>query len=318
MDIAARIDETHSQVLGFLPPDFLDMSDIPVGRARLAAMLGAGAPELPASIEVSDHLTAAPDGHEVLVRVYRPREARQQSPGLFWIHGGGLVLGDVSMDDAYCSGIAEELNIVVASVEYRLAPEAQYPIPVEDCYAGLSWFIGSVDALGLDINRIAIGGGSAGGGLAAATALLARDRGDLKLCFQLLTYPMIDDRNVTPSSHDVTDLRVWNRAANQAGWKAYLGDAVGTTNVSAYAAPARATDLSGLPPAIISVGDLDMFLDEDIAYARALLSAGVPTELHVYPGCFHGSKVLVAHAEISQRWHRDDMAALANAFNANS
>jgi acetyl esterase/lipase len=169
--------------------------------------------------------------------------------------------------------------------------------------------------LGIDSDRIAIGGGSAGGGLAAGLALLARDRGQLHPCFQLLRYPMLDDRNSTRSSHEVTDLRVWNRGANLVGWAAYLGDDAGSTDVPPYAAAARATDLAGLPPAMVTVGELDMFLDEDIEYARKLLAAGVSTELHIYGKCVHGSDALVPHAEASQRWKRDEIAALDRALN---
>jgi acetyl esterase/lipase len=316
MDIDARTDDTHRQILGFLPADFMDFSDLERGVAQVMTMLGAGAPELPASVVVEDHHVPSADGHQIVVRVYRPAEPRPASPCLYWMHGGGLILGSIVMDDARCAELVEQLNIVVASVEYRLAPAFPYPVPLDDCYAGLEWLFGAADELGLDPARIAIGGGSAGAGLAASLALLARDRGQLQPCFQLLRYPMIDDRNTTPSSYEVTDLRVWNRSANIAGWGAYLGAAAGTDGVSPYAAAARATDLAGLPPAIVTVGELDMFLDEDIAYARSLVAAGVSTELHVYGKCIHGSDALVPHAEAVQRWKRDEIDALAQALNS--
>jgi acetyl esterase/lipase len=315
VDVAARTDDTHREVLGFLPPDLMDFTHLESAAAQLMAMLNSAPVELPSSVTIEDHTVAAGDGHEILVRVYRPRSPRPSSPCLYWMHGGGLVLGNVSMDDARCAEIVERLDIVVASVEYRLAPAFAFPIPLEDCYTGLTWLFGSTDALGIDPGRVAIGGGSAGGGLAASLALLARDRGHLYPCFQLLRYPMIDDRNSTPSSHEVHDLRVWNRAANLVGWGAYLGDRAGTDDVSPYAAAARATDLSGLPPAIVTVGELDLFLDEDIDYAQRLLAAGVSTELHVYSKCIHGSDALVPHAEASQRWKRDEMEALHRALN---
>ena len=315
MDIEARTDDTHRQILGFLPPDFMDFSDLERGVAQLMSMLGGAPPELPESVVIEDHLVSAADGHEILVRTYRPREPRAASPCLYWMHGGGLVLGSVAMDDARCTEIVEQLQIVVASVEYRLAPANPYPVPLDDCYAGLEWLFGAAAQLGLDAARIAIGGGSAGAGLAASLALLARDRGQLRPCFQLLRYPMIDDRNITASSHEVTDLRVWNRSANIIGWGAYLGDAAGTDGVSPYAAAARATDLAGLPPAIVTVGELDMFLDEDIEYARRLIAAGVSTELHVYEKCIHGSDALVAHSTTVQRWKRDEFDAVGRALN---
>jgi acetyl esterase/lipase len=316
MDIAARMDDMHRGVLEMLPPGLLDLSDLAVTRATLDALMEAMAGEpLPEGVVVEDHHVDGFDGHQVLVRTYRPAEARLNSPALYWIHGGGMVLGDVSMNDASCAEIAETLNVVVASVEYRLAPEFPYPVPMEDCYSGLIWFFESAEQFGLDTSRIAIGGGSAGGGLAAGLALLARDRKQVAPCFQLLTYPMIDDRNETPSSYQVTDTRVWNRDANIVSWDAYLDGIAGSDDVPVHAAPSRAIDLSGLPPAIITVGDLDMFVDEDIAYAQALLQAGVPTELHVYPGAFHGSNTFVVDSDLSQRWKRDEMAALARALN---
>jgi len=315
VDIAARTDDTHREVLAVLPNDFMDLSDLEAAVAMVMSMLGSAPAEIPAGVVIDDHHVLTTDGHRLLVRLYRPRSARASSPCLYWMHGGGLVLGNVAMDDARCVEIVEQLNIVVASVEYRLAPASPYPVPLDDCYAGLEWLIGSAEALGLAADRIAIGGGSAGGGLAAGLALLARDRGQLHPCFQLLRYPMIDDRNSTGSSHEVTDMRVWNRSANLVGWGAYLGDAAGSAVVPQYAAAARATDLTGLPPAIVTVGELDMFLDEDIEYAQRLLAAGVSTELHVYGKCVHGSDALVPHAEASQRWKRDELAALDRALN---
>ena len=315
VDVAARTDDTHREILGFLPPDMFDLSDLEPAVAQLMAMLTGAPVELPASVAIEDHQVAAGDGHEIMIRIYRPRAAGPASPCLYWMHGGGLVLGNVSMDDARCAELAEQLNIVVASVEYRLAPAFVYPVPLEDCYAGLQWLARSCDGLGLDATRIALGGGSAGAGLAASLALLARDRGEVHPCFQLLRYPMLDDRNTTASSYELTDHRVWNRSANVAGWNAYLGAAAGSDDVSPYAAAARATDLAGLPRAIITVGELDMFLDEDIEYARRLIAAGVSTELHVYAKCIHGSDALVPHSTTVQRWKRDEMDALNRALN---
>ena len=316
INLEDHLDEDHLAVLQMLPGDLLDMSDIVATRAKLDEFMGQmPAPELPATVEVTDHHIDGFDGHQVMVRTYRPVERRENSPGLYWIHGGGMILGSVDMDDGRNAALVAELGIAVASVEYRLAPEFPYPVPMEDCYSGLTWFFDQAEAFGLDTSRIAIGGASAGGGLAAGLALLARDRRQVTPCFQLLTFPMLDDRNETPSSHMIDDARVWSRAANEAGWDAYLDGDNGADDVPAYAAPARAIDLSGLPPAIITVGSFDMFLDEDIAYGQALLQAGVPCELHVYPGAFHGSNGFVAHADVSQRWHRDEMAALERALN---
>lgn len=316
INLEEHLDADHLAVLQMLPGDLLDMSDIDATRAKLDEFMGQmPAPDLPASVEVTDHHVAGFDGTDVMVRTYRPRERRENSPGLYWIHGGGMILGSVDMNDVSCAMIAEAMNVVVASVEYRLAPEFPYPVPMEDCYSGLTWFFDQADEFGLDTARIAIGGASAGGGLAAGLALLARDRQQVSPCFQLLTFPMLDDRNETPSSYMIDDARVWSRAANEVGWAAYLAGDNGADDVPSYAAPARAIDLGGLPPAVITVGSFDMFLDEDIAYGQALLQAGVPCELHVYPGAFHGSNGFVADSDISQRWNRDEMDALNRALN---
>lgn len=289
--------------------------DIPAVRARSAALAAAvERPQWPEAVAVEDRLAPNGDAPDVLVRLYRPAHAPSPAPALYWVHGGGMVMGSVAQNDDMCAAFADRLGILVASVEYRLAPEHPYPAPIEDCYAGLRWLAAEADQLGVDRARIAIGGASAGGGLAAGLALLARDRGEVSICFQLLVYPMLDDRNCTPSSHAVVDPKVWNRDANTAGWNAYLAGRAGADDVEPYAAPARATRLAGLPPAYINVGDLDLFVDEDIAYAQALMRAGVPVELHVYPGAFHGSNGFVSRSALSKRWTADERAALARAL----
>lgn len=312
--LADHLDEMHQAVLDFLPPDFLDLSDIGRARATIEALFAEAPVVIPDGVAIED--VAAPGydgGPEVPVRVYRPDGLAAGSPAMCWIHGGGMVLGNVGMDDTKCATMAAELQMVVASVDYRLAPEHPYPAPIHDCYAALEWLATSAGDLGVDPQRIAIGGASAGGGLAAGTALFARDNSGPALCFQMLVYPMIDDTNSTASSHAITDTRVWNRAANEVGWSSYLGSAAGG-DVPVYAAPSRATDLSGLPPAYINVGALDLFLDEDIAYAQQLQRSGVPVELRVYPGAFHGSNSLVADSPLSQRWGADEMDALRRAI----
>ena len=317
---AARLDAEHLAVLQSRPGPPLDLSDVPAARKRRAAEAALlPTPPIPAGVTTEDRLVpnaaaATPDAPGVTVRLYRPATLPSGAPALYYIHGGGMVLGDVAMSDPYCAGLADRLNILVASVEYRLAPEHPYPAPLDDCYAGLAWLAAAAPELGIDRRRIAIGGGSAGGGLAAGLALLVRDRGEIDVCFQLLVFPMLDDRNQTPSSYAITEPFVWDRTKNLAGWNAYLDGRAGADDVSPYAAPARASDLAGLPPAYISVGTLDLFLDEDIAYAQALLAAQVPVELHVYPGAFHGSPMLVPDAPISKRWRDDELAALDEAL----
>lgn len=248
------------------------------------------------------------------MRIYRPEDAQGSLPAVLWIHGGGMVLGNIDQDDLFCKAIAKDVDCTVVSVEYRLAPEHPDPAPLEDCYSTLRWLASNAVEIGADASRIVIGGASAGGGLAAGLALLARDRDEVNVAFQLLIYPMVDDRNITPSSQAITHPSVWNREANIAGWRAYLGGEIGADDVSPYAAPARASDLSGLPPAYLAVGELDLFLDEDIDYTQRLLQAGVSTELHVYPGAFHGSDMFVADSELSQRWVADRNDALKRAL----
>jgi acetyl esterase/lipase len=244
-----------------------------------------------------------PGNPDVPVRVHRAAAAEGSLPCVYSIHGGGYVLGSYSMDDQRFDTWCQTLGIVGVSVEYRLAPETRFPGPLEDCYRGLKWVFDKADELGVDKGRIGVSGTSAGGGLAAALALMARDRGELQLSFQLLDSPMLDDRQQTPSSQ-LEGLEVWSREANAFGWRCYLGDLYGAEHVPYTAAPARCTDLSGLPPAFVSVGTVDGFRDEDIDYALRLNQAGVPCELHVYPGASHGYQLAV-DAAITRRATRD-------------
>lgn len=318
IDMEQYLDAEYLQAFRAIPPRVLGgvpgADAIAAIRAGAAARL-AGAPPLPATVEVKDYSAPGPAGApDVRVRVYRRRDALTPPAAFYWIHGGGMVSGSVEASDGYCVRIADELGILVASVDYRLAPEHPYPAPLEDCYAGLLWLVCSTESLGVASSRIGIGGGSAGAGLAAGLALLARDRGEAKICYQHLVYPMLDDRNHTHSSQVVLDGRVWNRDTNRIGWNAYLAGRAGQDGVEPYAAPARADQLAGLPPTYICVGTLDLFMDEDIAYAQALLAAGVVTELHVYPGAFHGAPNMIPGAALSRRWLSDELAALRRAL----
>jgi len=228
----------------------------------------------------------------VRVRLHRAPGARAKGPALLWIHGGGYVIGSAAQDDDLCRRFARELGVVVAAVDYRLAPEYPYPIPLEDCYGALRWL---ADLPGVDPARVAVAGASAGGGLAAALALLARDRGEVNLAAQLLVYPMLDDRSATQEGLDDHHHRLWTQKSNVYGWASYLGDA--DPNV---AVPARNPDLDGLPPAWIGVGTNDLFHQEDLAYAERLTSAGVPCDVEVVPGAFHGFDGVVPKARVSQ------------------
>ena len=289
----------------------LNLHDIPATRRTMEEMAEAQMAKAPPimGITTADRQVPGPDG-EVFVRIYQPTERPDTLPALLWIHGGGYVLGSVERDDLLAAHLAKVAQCVVVSVEYRLAPEHPFPAPVEDCYAALKWLAAHTEELGVEPSRIAIGGASAGGGLAAGLALLTRDRAEVELAFQLLIYPMIDDRNVAPASDTLPDTFVWTRENNLMGWRAYLGREPGGADVSPYAAAARADDLAGLPPAYIPVGDLDLFLDENIEYAQRLLAAGVPTELHVYPGGYHGFNGFDPGAEIAQRFNNERDEAL--------
>lgn len=299
-ELAGTLDEVISSM-----PRFDSVESIPALRAGL----GAPTPPLRTNTELSRNGTfdveerfvpGAPGGSDIALLICRPSGANGPTPVLYYTHGGGMIIGHVR---AICDEIldwATEFGATLVSVDYRLAPESPHPGPVEDCYAGLTWVAGHADDLAIDIDRIAIVGESAGGGLAAATTLLARDRGGPRLAAQILLGPMLDDRNDTPSAIQGEGRGVWDRAANEIGWRALLGDSRGAAGVSPYAAPARATDLSGLPTTFIDVGSAETFRDEAVAYASAIWRAGGQAELHVFAGGFHSYDLLAPQAVISQ------------------
>lgn len=258
------------------------------------------------AFRLQERLVPGPAGApELSLLICRPARADRPLGAVYHIHGGGMVVGDNRARMPEMLDWAEEFGLVVVSVAYRLAPETVHPGPVEDCYAGLLWTAGHAEELGVDPRRIIVAGASAGGGLAAGTALLARDRGGPAIAGQVLIYPMLDDRDDTVSTVQLAGSEVWGRHANATGWGALLGAAKGGPDVSPYAAPARATDLSGLPPAFIDVGSTDLFRDEDVAYAARIWQAGGSAELHVWPGACHAFESLAPQATIS----RDALAA---------
>jgi len=322
MNFIEQIDPELRVMLEKMPTDRpLDLSQIPAARGKMKKMVMtmlAGLPPIE-GVNSRDEMVPGPQGDPaVRVRVYRPIEQPRKLPALLWIHGGGYVMGDIEQDDRLMKQIVTRIGCVTVSVDYRLAPENPFPAPVEDCYAALQWLFAHAGDLDVDPTRIAIGGASGGGGLCAGLALMVRDRGEMKPSFQLLIYPMIDDRNVTPASHAITDPRVWNRESNRMGWRAYLGREGGGADVSPYAAASRAKDLSGLPPAYIPVGALDLFVDENIEYAQRLVQAGVPTELHVYPGAFHGFDMFAPSAAVSKQFKADRETALKRALHGDA
>ena len=302
LDVKALLDPAAAEFLAQFPIDLgttFSADSLPMIRSVFGQM---PAPELSGKVENADH--AIPGAEHVVVRVHRPvGPAAAARPCIYWMHGGGLVLGTYAGDDARFDRWCQQFDCVGVSVEYRLAPECPYPGPIEDCYAGLAWVHANAASLGVDPARIGIAGASAGAGLAAALALLARDRGEVPVQFQLLVYPMLDDRQTTASSHWADP--IFPRPANTFGWTSYLGAARGGDDVSPYAAPARAAALSGLPPTWIGVGALDGLSDEDTDFATRLRHHGVPVEFHLYPGMPHGFVSLMPGLEQSVRAVRD-------------
>ncbi|KUO17420.1 alpha/beta hydrolase [Streptomyces dysideae] len=253
--------------------------------------------------EIEDRAVPGPEGApEISLLVCRPAAPAEDGPRsvIYHVHGGGLILGNNRFGVDAALAWAKELDAVVVSVEYRLAPENPYPAQIEDVYAGLEWTAKHAAELDADPGRIVLAGSSAGGGLCAALTLLARDRKGPQPIGQLLMCPMLDDRNDTASSHQMAGLGIWDRTANETGWTALLGELRGGADVPAYAAPARAEDLTGLPPAFLDVGSAETFRDEVVTYATRIWQAGGVAELHVWPGGFHGFDGFAPQAALSQ------------------
>ena len=313
IDLEAEIDATHKEILDMFPKDLLKLDDIPALRAAIKSE----PVDFPENVLVEDVMIPGLNNDpDVKVRLYKPIDLAKESPCLLWMHPGGMTIGDANMEDLTSAQRAVDHSCLVASVDYRLAPENPYPSAPDDCYAALLWFANNASELGISSSRIAIGGASAGAGLAASTSLRARDESGPEIVFQLLTYPMLDHRNTNPSSYGVMDdFRVWNRKANLISWEAYLGD---LTDIPTYASPSLEVNLSNLPPTMISVGALDNFVDECIDFAQRLMQAGVRTDLRVYAGAFHGSVGLVAHSPISIEWAKAENDALHRALYPNS
>jgi acetyl esterase/lipase len=249
---------------------------------------------------------ALPSGARV--RLHRPAEHSAPGPALLWIHGGGYILGRAKQDDNLCRRFVQTLGVTVASVDYRLAPEHPFPAALQDCFSALTWLAGLP---AVDPAWVAIGGASAGGGLAAAVALQARDSGVVRPVLQLLVYPMLDDRTVRRSDLDGTRYRLWSQDSNRFGWTSYLAGAD-----PQIAVPARHEGLAGLPPAWVGVGTRDLFYDEDVAYAERLKAAGVPCHVEIVPGAFHIFDVILPKAGVSRTFFASQCASLREAFAA--
>ena len=253
-------------------------------------------------VEVTDHAVTGHGGGEIAVTVLRHSDHKDAvGPGVYLIHGGGMVGGSRWAVAPMLVEWVLEYGAVAAAVDYRLAPDFPDPVPVEDCYAGFEWFVSHADVFGFDRHRVLIGGQSAGGGLSIGTTLLRRDRGEPMPAAMLLMWPMLDDRNETVSARQIDGVGIWDRTSNETGWTALLGNRRGTADVSIYAAPARAIDLSGLPPAYIEAGSAEVFRDEAVAFASRIWEAGGSAELHIWAGGFHGFQTIVPAAALSQR-----------------
>ena len=281
-----------------------DLTDPAAARKNLAGLAAAVPAPDTTGMEIEDR--TVPADPDVPVRIYRPHQAQG---AIVWLHGGGFVMGDLDTEHPWAARLADGTGAVVVSVGYRLAPEQRFPAALDDAYAVLTWTVEHAADLGIDPARIAVGGHSAGAGLAAAVALRARDQQGPPIHFQLLNQPELDDRQETWSARQFTDTPWMTRDKLAATWRHYLG----STPASPYAAPARADDLSGLPSAYVATAEFDPLRDEAIGYALRLLQAGVPVELHQWPGTFHGSQAILS-AEVSQRQIAEVAAALRRAL----
>lgn len=270
----------------------------------------AGRPKTNPSVQIERHSIQSQDGtHHIRLRVYKPRTMAAPAPVLVWMHGGGYVVGTPELSDPWSLQCVQELEISIVSVDYRLAPENPFPAALDDAYCALKWVHDHAAHLGLDADRIAIGGESAGGGLAAALAQLAHDRGEVKPVFQLLVYPMLDDQTGADPKPEEKNHLVWNPASNRFGWESYLHQSPGLDVVPAYSVAARREDLSGLPPAWIGVGTEDLFFAENLAYAKRLRACGVGCDLVTVPGGFHGFDGAGPQIPVSQAFRRAQIMA---------
>lgn len=264
-----------------------------------------------ATVEHFDATVSRADGSRIPIRVYRPKDVKPLSGVVMFLHGGGFAIGSIDSEHGRCVYLAKDAECVVVSVEYRLAPEHPFPAAFDDCFDVLTWISKNSIQLGVESSNIAIAGSSAGGNLAAAVALKARDLGGPSISLQVLIYPVLDSRMKTASMAEFDSTPVWDGVRNEIMWSTYLSDAA---NVSAYCSPALAEDFSGLPPALILIAELDPLRDEAIAYAVSLLGAHVPVEMHLYQGAYHGFDLAAPFATISQRAFADQGRAIHKAL----
>jgi acetyl esterase/lipase len=297
------VDPELLPILDAAPSMAVSAERLPFARAAIAEMTRMGLEDSDRSVAVSEHFATGRNGSpDVRIIIYRPHDLPSPAPLVLQIHGGGFLFGTAELGDPRNRAMAKAVRCAVASVDYRLAPEAPFPAALDDCYTALEWLHREADSLALDPTRIAVRGESAGGGLAASLCILARDRGGPPIAFQLLVYPMLDDRTCVQEPHPVAGEYVWDGPSNQFGWESWLGESPGTDHIPPLAAPARVDDLRGLPATFLGTAALDMFIDEDLAYAQRLIRSGVPTEVYVAPGAFHGFEAMAPQAAVSQRF----------------
>lgn len=303
MDFRQRLDPEIAAVLDQIP--LLDIADLPTARKEREELAAVARGRWTPSGRVTSEDRWVEGHHadgDVRVRLHRPVGGTTPAPCLLWVHGGGHVLGAAEQDDPLLDHLVDATGCVAVAVDWRRAPEHPFPAALHDCFAALRWLHESSAELGVDTGRVVVAGSSSGAGLAAGLALMARDRKEYPISAQVLIYPMLDDRAITSSSRSVVDPRLWNVESNRLAWTAYLG---GLDEVSPYAAPARATDLAGLPWTWLGTAELDLFVDENVDYAARLMAAGVSTELHVYRGAVHGFELFAPDAHVSRRFLRD-------------
>lgn len=301
--------------LDAIPDMSVSLEKLSDTRALVAQMteMGMGLPD--PTVTASEHFAPGRNGSpDVRLILYRPADLSDRAPVVFHIHGGGFLFGTAEMDDPRNRATAKALNCVVAAVDYRLAPETPYPGALDDCHSAFNWIHQNAAELNIDPDRIAVRGESAGGGLAAALAIMARDAGAQMPCFQLLIYPMLDDRTVMSEPKPYAGDFVWNASSNYFSWQCWLGVAPGGTDIPPLAAPARVEDLSGLPRTFIATAALDLFIDENLEYAKRLIRAGVSTELYVAPGAYHGFEAMAPGSHVSRLSNRIQEEALIRAF----